>query len=763
MSSLQVEKNLLTEEDIAYGEGLLVQQRQGIPFNLHKVRGIYPVSSLAELNALDPTKHPKAALIEQGAIVFYAWDGVAYAVVSAGDSQLRSALGVAVKRFDSVAALTTDLSLVAGELLTTGLTLWQVTDTITPVAYGSRFLSPIGNVYAQDFDLDVSGLTVQDQNLALAIESANSAKAACILPSGSILIREVPFFSDSKITGDVHRETVLIIDDNISHNRGLYLERPTIAECGVDVSNLTFKAKTPGIGYGWTMKRVAFAKSRNIRFIDLARGENFYDVLISRFVEHYYKACVVGGYGYGDAGLNINVYEHPVSRNCPDTYLIEGNPANDNASYGTKWVDGDFEYNAKVFNITARGQSEHTAENCTFEGNSASPSTINEVRVMAGARLDIVRPKVGDVSASSAPALITSDSTGTVRVVGPVGKQTAAFRIRVPRAGRYDGGNELRDGALTDLPSNTADTVTHTRVTSSFCAASKASISGYIAGVAPAGARRVSAFDGLSGWTSGAGIAVTDPIGGNNAFEVTSQARMACTIPTSGKSVVQFWALCARNDSGTIDVPILRSTGLTSIATISLNYNGTSDWRLFHAIIDADSLSGFDGGITLVFNALSGIRYWGQQVTSGATAPVPRLPNGLVYPAGAIVSGDQFATSLGQFFETKRESLGATSTVNTQDLVSATDQSGAKCYEVTVITSFTGTSMAEIYHVTLSYGLAAVVADAVKLISTSTAGTVAAPRVSVGISSLSASSAKAIRFTVNTFVNTLQIKVRPLW
>lgn len=73
MSSLQVEKNLLTEEDIAYGEGPLVQQRQGIPFNLSKVRGFYPVNSVEELNALDTVKHPKAVLCSSSSATFYSY------------------------------------------------------------------------------------------------------------------------------------------------------------------------------------------------------------------------------------------------------------------------------------------------------------------------------------------------------------------------------------------------------------------------------------------------------------------------------------------------------------------------------------------------------------------------------------------------------------------------------------------------------------------------------------------------------------------
>ena len=679
------------------------------------------------------------------------------------DVVLRNQIGVIAKRFNGIDDLSSDTSIVVGDRVSTGLTEWKVTASATPLSYGANYLVPVSDVFLIDWSVAVDGSVLADDDLTQAIACADAAGVWCIIPNGSILIREVPHGADSRIKGYAHRGTNLLIDDNVSHNRGLYYERPTVAECGVQLENITFKAKTSGIGYGWTMKRVAFAKSKNIRFVNLARGENFYDVLISRFVEHYYKSCAAGSYNYGDAGANINVYEHPISRNCPDTYVIEGNSANDNASYGTKWIDGDFEYNQRVFNISAKGQSAHVAENCTFEGDSASAATRNEVRVMSGATLDIVNPKLGDISSSPSPALLTSDSTGALNLKGPIGKQTSAFRVRVPKAGRYDGGSELRDGNLSNLPSNTADVVIHNRVHSSFCSAATSSIAGFIAGVVSAGVKRVSGFDSTSGWSSGAGTLVSDPIGGNTAFEVTTQARMACTIPTTGKSVVQFWAQCVRGDSGTVDVSIQRSTGLTTVAVVSLNYNGASGWKLFHAVIDADSLSGFDGGLTLVFPVTAGIRYWGQQVASNASAPVPRLPYGIEYPSGGLVIDNQCVTHMGQHYEAKRESNSVGTVLTTQSLVSSADQSGAKSYEVTVVTSFTGTSITEIYHVTLAYGLAATVADCVKLISTSTAGVTSAQRVSVGVSSLTANSAKSLTFIVNTFVNTLQVKVRPLW
>ena len=68
-------KHLLVEEDIAYGEGTRTQNRGGVPYNVTEVRSIWPTDSLA---SVDPTKHPKVALISGATIAFYAWDGAQF-------------------------------------------------------------------------------------------------------------------------------------------------------------------------------------------------------------------------------------------------------------------------------------------------------------------------------------------------------------------------------------------------------------------------------------------------------------------------------------------------------------------------------------------------------------------------------------------------------------------------------------------------------------------------------------------------------------
>lgn len=62
MTYVTVEKNLIIQQDIAFGENSLTQTRGGGSFTVDQVRCIYPVNSLEELNSVDPVKFPKAIL-----------------------------------------------------------------------------------------------------------------------------------------------------------------------------------------------------------------------------------------------------------------------------------------------------------------------------------------------------------------------------------------------------------------------------------------------------------------------------------------------------------------------------------------------------------------------------------------------------------------------------------------------------------------------------------------------------------------------------
>jgi hypothetical protein len=69
-----VRKSLAGQDDLLFGEGQEAQVRAGGNYNIQKNRVIYPVNSLAELNALDPEKFPKAQLYENDLVTSYLYN-----------------------------------------------------------------------------------------------------------------------------------------------------------------------------------------------------------------------------------------------------------------------------------------------------------------------------------------------------------------------------------------------------------------------------------------------------------------------------------------------------------------------------------------------------------------------------------------------------------------------------------------------------------------------------------------------------------------
>ena len=84
----KIHKSLAGQEDILYGEGKVSQERSGGTYPISKVRAIYPVNSLAELEALDSDKFPKAALYENNSIKYYVYNTTTsqYEVVTSSSS-----------------------------------------------------------------------------------------------------------------------------------------------------------------------------------------------------------------------------------------------------------------------------------------------------------------------------------------------------------------------------------------------------------------------------------------------------------------------------------------------------------------------------------------------------------------------------------------------------------------------------------------------------------------------------------------------------
>lgn len=69
-----ITKALAVQEDIAFGEAPISQVRGGITYpSLTPFRLFYPVNSLVELNALDPTKYLKACLFINSEYTLYSY------------------------------------------------------------------------------------------------------------------------------------------------------------------------------------------------------------------------------------------------------------------------------------------------------------------------------------------------------------------------------------------------------------------------------------------------------------------------------------------------------------------------------------------------------------------------------------------------------------------------------------------------------------------------------------------------------------------
>ncbi len=81
-NSRTVTKTLAAQEDLLFGEGLTQQKRAGGDYVVNKVRAIYPVNSLDELNDLDPLKFPKARLYLDGSVTDYYYDGTSYVIIN---------------------------------------------------------------------------------------------------------------------------------------------------------------------------------------------------------------------------------------------------------------------------------------------------------------------------------------------------------------------------------------------------------------------------------------------------------------------------------------------------------------------------------------------------------------------------------------------------------------------------------------------------------------------------------------------------------
>lgn len=89
MTTNTIKKVLAGEEDLAYGEGTETQIRSEQEIEVSQVRAGYrPCATAEEMNALDPLRFPRASVIEDGQIKFYAHNGTSYEYVQVHGTNL---------------------------------------------------------------------------------------------------------------------------------------------------------------------------------------------------------------------------------------------------------------------------------------------------------------------------------------------------------------------------------------------------------------------------------------------------------------------------------------------------------------------------------------------------------------------------------------------------------------------------------------------------------------------------------------------------
>ncbi len=97
MKTRNVKKNLIGEQDVAYGEGQVDQTRAGGDYAIDQIRSLWPINDVAELDTLDPTRHPKAVRLDRVTLkaTMYQW-------VSGTNSWTAIPLGDSVQPNDSI-------------------------------------------------------------------------------------------------------------------------------------------------------------------------------------------------------------------------------------------------------------------------------------------------------------------------------------------------------------------------------------------------------------------------------------------------------------------------------------------------------------------------------------------------------------------------------------------------------------------------------------------------------------------------------------
>lgn len=176
MPIISVEKNLLTEEDIAYGEGTVVQVRGGGSYPLKKVRAIVPVNSLDELALLDTTRFTKAVLFTGNVPAFYAFVSGGWQI----DTTLAEAIADKLIYRPTFASLNTTEAQEGNLVQTAGLSALGVGGALYVAKVGAvatlspyRINSATVGVYFEQVDNDLLKVTYNGGTSTLAAALAD--------------------------------------------------------------------------------------------------------------------------------------------------------------------------------------------------------------------------------------------------------------------------------------------------------------------------------------------------------------------------------------------------------------------------------------------------------------------------------------------------------------------------------------------------------------------------------------------------------------
>lgn len=262
MTTRVITKALATEQDLAYGEGVVEQTRAGVSYELDMIRGFRPCNSQEELLALDPGKFPKACITADGAVSFYAWDGTKYSVLSLSEvNQLQTP----VLNFPDLATAVASTNIGVGDALNLaeriagngGGAMWDVVlaSTVTPNTFNIVQCTGISSLalalrvgaFADAKEFGTAGDGVTDDSGAFQA-ALNSGKPVNLEYNDTYDTTELTLNSNSGISGDSVLGSRINTDTGITVN-GAFTEISNISTGASEAGNPAITYTGNGFNY----------------------------------------------------------------------------------------------------------------------------------------------------------------------------------------------------------------------------------------------------------------------------------------------------------------------------------------------------------------------------------------------------------------------------------------------------------------------------------------------------------------------------------